>query len=69
MSDKKRWRAWGSVAAGTYIGVVKAATEEEAKEKAFSAAHVSVCHQCSHSISDPEVIEVEVEEIPDGEED
>lgn len=69
MRKKKRWRAYGSVGASTYIGVVEADTKEEAIEKAFDQADVGVCHQCSHSISDPEVTEVEVEEVPDGEED
>jgi hypothetical protein len=65
----KRWRAYGTVVAGTYIGVVKAETEEEAVQKAYDIAWVSVCHQCSQHISDPEVTEVTVEEISDYEED
>lgn len=65
----KRWRAYGLVGASTYIGIVEAKTKEEAIEKAFDCADVSVCHQCARTLSDPEVTGVEVEEVLDGEED
>lgn len=29
---------------------VEAETEEEAKEKAFDNAHVSLCHHCAHEL-------------------
>lgn len=49
------WRVGGSVVAGTYVGRFEALTAQEAIEKAKKQASVSVCHQCSEDISDPEI--------------
>jgi hypothetical protein len=50
--------------AGAYVGEVEADSVEEALEKAESMGHdVSLCHQCSHKIEDPELTEFHAEEI------
>ena len=51
----KIWSVTGSVVAGTYIGEFEAETGEEAIKKASRQAGVSLCHQCSGEISDPEI--------------
>lgn len=43
------------VVGGKWLGVFEADTPEEAIEKAMSAVDVSVCHQCSSQIEDPEI--------------
>ncbi len=56
-----KFRCYGRVVGSTYLGEVEAATEEEAMEKALNDAWVSLCHQCSREIEDPEVDSVTVE--------
>ena len=58
-----RWSVYGRVYASKYLGTVEADTEEEALKKAEEDLDwgVSVCHQCSHDISDPAVEDVIVE--------
>lgn len=50
-----KWTVTGAVSASTYVGEFEAKTGEEAIEKAWRRADVSVCHQCARGISDPEV--------------
>jgi hypothetical protein len=50
-----KYQVGGGVHASTYVGVVEANTPEEAIDRAYETASVSVCHQCATSISDPEV--------------
>lgn len=57
-----KFNAGGSVVASTYIGEIEAETAEEAIQKAWGEAQVSVCHACSKHISDPEVEGVWVED-------
>lgn len=56
-----KFKAYGQVVGSKYLGEVEADTEEEAKRKAWSLAHVSLCHQCSDECEDPEVEEIAVE--------
>ncbi len=57
-----RYKAYGRVSASKYLGEVEAKSEEEAVEKAFDldACYVSVCHQCSEDVEDPEIHEINV---------
>lgn len=66
-----RYRCVGVVTGSKYLGVVEAATEEEAIEKAFDELDegVSLCHQCADQCETAEVTQVHVEEIGDDEED
>lgn len=52
-----KYRVSAAVVGSKYIGEFEAGSEEEAIDKAMSsdAAYVSVCHQCSRDISDPEL--------------
>lgn len=63
----RRWSLSGRVVASTYIGEVEAETEEQAVAMGFRKAHVSVCHQCSDDIQDPEVDEIYAELVDDDE--
>ena len=66
----KKFNVYGIVTGTKYLGQVEAETEEEAKEKAegvgsYLELHISLCHQCSREINDPEIHEVNVEECDD----
>lgn len=50
-----KYQVGGAVSASTYIGVFEANSPEEAIERAYDAASVSVCHQCAAKIDDPEI--------------
>lgn len=50
-----KYNVGGAVHASTYIGEIEADSPEQAIEKAYEQAHVSVCHQCARDIQDPEV--------------
>ena len=56
----KKWRATASISAGKYIGEVVGETAKEAIDKAYQHkdASCSVCHECSHEVSDPEIISI-----------
>lgn len=56
-----KWAVLGKVVGSRYIGSYEADTAEEAVEMATRDAHVSLCHQCSGQIEDPEVVEMEAE--------
>ena len=64
---KTKWRVGGGVHASTYLGEVEAASAKEAIEEAWKIAFVSVCHQCSSDVSDPEVTSIWVENEDTGE--
>lgn len=57
-----RFNAGGGVVASTYIGEVEAETAEEAIKKAWQEAGISVCHECSRHLSDPEIDSIWVED-------
>lgn len=62
---KKKYLVYGVITATTYIGEYEANSKEEAKEMAWNDASVSVCHQCSKNIEEPEIEKLVVEEIND----
>ena len=53
----------GSVVASTYVGEYEAESKEKAIEMAWKDASVSVCHQCSSRVEEPEIDELYAEEI------
>lgn len=57
------YRCYAVVTGSKYLGTVEADTAEEAQEKALEldSAYISLCHQCSHQIEDPQVQEVVAE--------
>lgn len=64
-----RFRIYGIISASKYIGEVEANTKEEAEEKAWSHENMGccVCHQCTSEVEDPEILEIELEEIKEDE--
>ena len=60
-----KYSLYGKVFASKYLGEVEAETKEEAIEKGYEldSCFVSVCHQCAKEIEDPEIDEIEAEEI------
>lgn len=58
-----KYRVYGVVKATKYVGEYEAETEDDAKDLAWGDAYVSVCHQCSREIEDPEIEELVVEEV------
>lgn len=56
-----KWLAFGAVTASTFIGEYEADTKEEAELLAGADARVSVCHECSRKIEDPEISEIIIE--------
>lgn len=63
----KKWRAYGTVFGTKNLGEFEADSEEEAKEKAINSdeCYVGFCHHCAKQCEDPEIYEVDVEEIKD----
>ena len=60
-----KYKIHGTITGTKYIGEVEAKNEKEAELKAWEleGCYVSVCHQCSKEIEDPEVTEIQIEEI------
>ena len=59
----KKWDVTAHVYGSKFLGTFEADTAEEAIQKAYAEnGHVSVCHQCSHEINDPELGEAEATE-------
>ena len=58
-----RYRAYGVVYGGKYLGTVEADSKEEAINKAqeLDSCYVSICHQCADEIDDPQIDRVQVE--------
>ena len=61
-----RYSVTGAVHASTYIGEYDANTPEEAIERAYRDAGVSLCHECARDVSDPEVCELTAEDVETG---
>lgn len=61
----RRYRAYGTVTGGKYLGEVEAETPEKAKEIAseLESACVCLCHACSEECEDAEIYEINVEEV------
>lgn len=59
-----KWLCYGAVTGTKYLGTVEAATKKEAEKAAWElpTAHVSVCHQCSGEVEDPDIDSVIVEQ-------
>ena len=60
-----KYRATGTVTGGKYLGEFEAPSAAEAERMAWESdeASVSVCHQCGAEVEDPEVTEINVEEV------
>ena len=54
-----RYRVYGKVVAGKYLGEVEADSKEEAREKAIDELagemFIGLCHQCARQAEDPEI--------------
>jgi hypothetical protein len=62
----KKWRVGGGITASTYVGEVEAATWQEAVDKAYKVAGVSVCYECAKHIGDPEIDHLWAEDVETG---
>lgn len=60
-----KFRAYAKVVGSKYLGVFEAENKEQAEQMALESdeAYISVCHQCIREIDNPEVTEVELEEV------
>jgi len=58
-----KYRVYGTVMGGKFLGEYEADTKEEAEEMAWENADVSLCHQCSCECDDPQVTEITTEEV------
>lgn len=58
-----KYSVYGKVVATKYIGEFEADSEDEAIKMAEDEAYVSVCHQCSSEVEDPEIDEIFAELI------
>jgi hypothetical protein len=59
----KKWRVYATVVGSKCLGEYEAETAAEAEEMALDKeGYVSLCHQCSREIDDPQIDEIEVEE-------
>lgn len=60
-----KFRVYGKVVATKYIGEFEAETKEQAEEMAWKSeeTYISLCHQCTSEAEDPEIHELEVEEV------
>ena len=57
-----KYSVYGKVVATKFIGEFEADSEEKAIKMAEEEAYVSICHQCSSEVEDPEVDELFAEE-------
>lgn len=57
----------GTVVGSKYLGEVDADRPEEAIQKAWSLAHVSLCHQCASECEDPEIAKIVAQPEDGGE--
>lgn len=58
-----KYKVYGTVTGGKYLGVYEAPTKEKAEQKALMEAHVDLCHQCADECEDGEITEAHAEEI------
>jgi hydrogenase maturation factor HypF (carbamoyltransferase family) len=61
-----KFNVYATVTGSKYIGEFEADSKEAAEEMAWKEADVSICHQCSKEIEDPEVTELVVEEVEEA---
>ena len=67
MTAPKKYRAYGIVTGSKYLGEYEADSPEEAEEMALNKSNVFLCHQCADECEDPEIHEVTVELVENGE--
>ena len=53
--SKKTWSVSAAVVGSKWIGDYEAETGEEAIQKAYEHAHVSLCHACASQCEDPSI--------------
>lgn len=60
-----KFRVYGVIRATKYIGEFEAESKEQAEQMAWDSdeGYVSVCHQCSREVEDPEIERMEVEQV------
>lgn len=58
-----RFRVYGIVSGTKFLGEVEANDAEAAKEQLADEAWVNICHHCSHEIDDPQIVELQAEEV------
>lgn len=60
-----KYRAYAVVHSSKYLGEFEAASREEAEQMAWESdeAYVSLCHQCAREINDPDIVDIELEEV------
>lgn len=61
-----RYSVSGAVHGSTWIGWYDANTPQEAIERAYNDAGISLCHECARKVSDPEVLELVAEDVETG---
>mgnify|MGYP000247435383 CR=1 FL=1 len=62
-----KYNIYARITAGKYLGEIEADSEGAAIDKAYEkfsdSMYISLCHQCSDEMDDPEVDEIIAEEI------
>lgn len=61
------WNVSGTVVGGTFVGEFKAETAAAALKQAWKKVGITLCHECSREMSDPEVTELCAENPATGE--
>lgn len=63
----QKYRVYGAVTGGKYLGEFEANSPEEATQKALDsdAANVSLCHQCCDQCEDPEIHDAQADLVTD----
>ena len=56
-----KFHCYGAVSGGKYLGEFEAETADAAIILAEAEASVSLCHQCSSEVEDPEIGEITAE--------
>lgn len=58
-----KYTVYGKVVGTKFLGTFEAESPEEAEELALANGnyHISVCHQCSREVDDPEIESIIVE--------
>lgn len=66
-----KWSVTGSVVGSKYLGEVEASNAEDAEQVAWDTLDIvsSMCHQCSDECEDPEIENIFVSLLEDGDPD
>jgi len=62
-----KYQVYGTAVGSCYLGEVEADSLEEAFVKAWRQAGISLCHECSAKMSDPEVEKITLVDADDTE--